>query len=397
MKPLQHLRILELCHMVSGPYAGVMLADLGAQVVKVEPPLTGERTREILADDPLYNIHGMGAYFITNNRNKQSITLNLKDPRGVAIFHDLAKQADVVLDNFSAGVTTRLGIDHAVLSAINPRLITCAITGFGGTGPGRDWPAFDIVAQAMSGEMSITGEPEGQPMRSGIPIADLASGLMATIGILAGLLSREQTGHGQHIDIAMLDTMLSLQNYAVTMYKMSGIVPKAEGNAHAVHVPYNTFRAQDGYLIIATLTNAGWESVAKALALETVDTLENKLQAGRIKNRHAIEAAINKVLSQHPRAYWLEKLRAAHVPCASVDHIGEAAANPQALARQMIALVEHPQGGQAYVPGNPVKLSDHQQTYAPPPLLGQHTELVLHNWLGKTEQELVSLRVQGVI
>ena len=206
MKALHGIRLLDLTHMLSGPYAGMMLADMGAETIKIEPPGRGEGTRRLLASDPANSLHGMGAYFLTLNRNKKSMTLNLKSAEGLALFYELVQSADVVLDNFSAGVTERLKISHDELSAVNPRIITCTITGFGETGPDNQRPSFDIVAQAMGGGMSITGQPGSPPTRAGIPIGDLGGGLMGAIGVLAALVARETTGRGQHVDISMLDT-----------------------------------------------------------------------------------------------------------------------------------------------------------------------------------------------
>ena len=258
MKALNGIRVLDLTHMLSGPYAGMMLADLGAETIKVEPPVTGEGTRRILERDPQHSLHGFGAYFITLNRNKKSVSLNLKSEKGLEIFYELVKIADVVLSNFSVGVTERLKIDHAHLSQVNPRIITCNITGFGETGPGKDRPSLDLVAQAMSGLMSITGQPGDPPTRAGIPIGDIGGGMMGVIGILSALVAREQTGRGQHVDISMLDTQISLLNYIVTMHFLSGIIPDRVGNGHMVHVPYATFQCSDGYIVVTVIMDDFW-------------------------------------------------------------------------------------------------------------------------------------------
>ncbi|MDW8325278.1 MAG: CoA transferase [Anaerolineales bacterium] len=397
MKALQGIRLLDLTHMLSGPYAGMMLADLGAETIKIEPPGTGEGTRKLLATDPKNSRHGMGAYFLTLNRNKKSVTLNLKSEAGLALFYELVKHADIVLDNFSAGVTERLRIDHARLAAINPRIITCTITGFGETGPGRDWPAFDIVAQAMGGGMSITGLPNGTPVRSGIPIGDLGGGLMGVVGVLAALVARQQTGRGQHVDISMLDAQISLLNYMATMYFLSGEVPGPLGNGHFVHVPYDCFPCSDGYVIIAVIVDEFWKNLMQIVDLPELDTEENRHQPGRWKNRALINQKLSERLRTNTQAYWLEKLRAARIPCAPVNNFAQALSNEQVLARGMVVEVEHPQGGCVKMPGNPVKLSEHEDTYSPPPLLGQHTEEVLKTLLGKTDEEIRELRLAGVI
>jgi crotonobetainyl-CoA:carnitine CoA-transferase CaiB-like acyl-CoA transferase len=398
MKPLSGLRLLDLTHMLSGPYCSMMLADLGAETIKIEPPGAGEGTRKLLANDPHHSLHGMGAYFLTLNRNKQSITLNLKSPEGLKLFYELVEHADIVLDNFSAGVTDRLRISHPRLAAINPRIITCTITGFGETGPGKDWPAFDIVAQAMGGGMSITGLPDSPPVRAGIPIGDLGGGLMGVIGILAALAARQQTGRGQHVDISMLDAQISLLNYMAAMHFLSGQIPGPLGNSHFVHVPYDSFPTRDGYIIIAVIVDEFWKNLMQIVDLPELDTAENERQPGRWKNRELITRRLTEKFQTNTQACWLEKLRAARIPCAPVNNFAQALSNEQVLARKMVVEVEHPQGGRVRMPGNPIKLSDTSaETFSPPPLLGQHTEAVLKGLLGKSDEELRAWQKAGVI
>lgn len=240
MNGLGGILVLDLTHMLSGPYGALIVSDLGARTIKVEPPGSGEGTRQLLASSAEYARQGMGAYFLSLNRNKESICIDLKSPEGRAAFYDLVAKADVVIDNFSAGVTKRLEIDHHTLAAINPRIITCSITGFGETGPETNHPAFDQVVQGMGGGMSITGHQGGEPLRAGIPIGDLGGGVFAAIGVLAALVARQSTGCGQHVDISMLDVQISLLNYMGTMHLMSGANPEPLGNGHFVHVPYNS-------------------------------------------------------------------------------------------------------------------------------------------------------------
>jgi CoA:oxalate CoA-transferase len=397
MKALHGIRILDLTHVLSGPYAGMMLADLGAETIKIEPPVTGEGTRRILEKDPKNSLNGMGAYFITLNRNKKSVTLNLKSEKGLRIFYDLVKTADVVLSNFSVGVTERLKIDHARLSEVNPRVITCSITGFGGEGPGRDRNSLDLVAQAMGGLMSLTGQPGAPPTRAGIPIGDIGGGLMGVIGVLSALLARNQTERGQHVDISMLDTQISLLNYIVTMYFLSGVVPERVGSGHLVHVPYNTFQCSDGHIVVTVIMDEFWGRLLQAIPADDLDTEENKSQPGRLKNKGLINRRLNEVFSTDTRAYWLDKLKAARVPCAPVNDVAQALSDEQVLFRNMVVDVAHPLGGSTKVPGNPVKLSDtHEETFAPPPLLGQHNEEI-YSSLGMTHEEIEALRNEGVI
>lgn len=397
MKALHGIRILDLTHMLSGPYAGMMLADLGADSIKVEPPVTGEGTRRLLEKDPQNSLNGFGAYYMTLNRNKKSVTLDLKSEKGLALFYELVKTADVVLSNFSAGVTERLKIDYEHLSKVNPRIITCTITGFGETGPAKHHTAFDMVAQAMGGGMSITGQPGDPPTRSGIPIGDLGGGLMGVIGVLAALQARHLTGRGQHVDISMLDAQISLLNYMATMHFLSGIVPDKLGNGHFVHVPYDTFQCSDGYIIIAIIADNFWEALLSLLPADDLNTEEHKYQPGRLKNKELINRRLNEILSTNTQAYWLERLRSARIPCAPVYNLQQAVHDEQVLARNMIVEVAHPLGGSTKMPGNPIKLSDtYEDTFSPPPTLGQHNEEVYAS-IGLTADELKSLQESGVI
>lgn len=397
MKALHGIRLLDLTHMLSGPYAGMILADLGAETIKIEPPGRGEGTRRLLATDPNNSLHGMGAYFLTLNRNKKSLTLNLKSEEGLQLFYELVQTADIVLDNFSAGVTSRLKIDRDHLAAINPRIITCTITGFGETGPDNQRPAFDMVAQAMGGGMSITGQSAGPPTRAGIPIGDLGGGLMGVIGVLAALQARHTTGRGQHVDISMLDAQISLLNYMATMYFLSEDIPHKLGNAHFVHVPYNTFPCQDGYIIIAVITDNFWLNLMELVDLPELDTEENKGQPGRWQNQEIINQHLSQVFQSNTQAYWIEKLSEARIPCAPVNNLAQALASEQILARDMVIDVPHSQGGSVKMPGNPIKLSDtHEESYTSPPLVGEHTAEILQA-LGKTAVEIDQLRDAGVI
>ena len=263
-RALEGVRVIDLTHMLSGPYAGMILADLGADTIKVEP-LQGEGTRALLASDPEYSLGGQGAYFITLNRNKRSVAIDLKSDTGREVFYDLVKTADVVLDNFSADVTKKLKIDYAHLSEVNPGVITCSISGFGSDGPAYKRTAFDQVVQALGGGMSITGLDASMPMRSGRPIGDLGGGMFGVMGILAALNARHRTGRGQHVDISMLDVQISMLNYMATMYFMSGKNPEPIGNSHFVHVPYNSFKTADGHIIIAVIFDKFWHALVEVL------------------------------------------------------------------------------------------------------------------------------------
>ena len=302
------------------------------------------------------------------------------------------------MNNFSAGVPERLKISYRHLCEINPQIVTASITGFGETGPGKDRVAFDMVAQASGGGMSITGHPDVDPVRAGIPIGDLGGGIMGIIGVLSALVARQQTGRGQHVDISMQDAQISLLNYMATMHFLSGDVPERIGNAHFVHVPYDAYPCSDGYIIIAVITDGFWKSVIQVLGLSELDTPENEIQPGRWNNRDAINTAIRERLATQTQAHWLKELELARIPCAPVNNFEQALNDPHVAARDMIVEVEHPDGGSTRMPGNPVKLSATPTTqYTPPPNLGQHTDDILKWLVGATDEEISQYRDKGVI
>ncbi len=383
-KPLEGIKMLDLTHMLSGPYGAMIIADLGADTVKVEPPNTGEGTRRLLEKDPNNSIDGMGAYFFTLNRNKRSVTLDLKSDKGLSQFYELVKTADVVMNNFSAGVTKKLKIDYETLSKVNPRIITCTVTGFGETGPACKRPAFDQIAQALGGGMSITGNNPEDVIRAGIPIGDLGGGMFAVMGILAAINARHTTGRGQHVDISMLDCQLSMMNYMATMHSMSGDIPGPLGNSHFVHVPYNTFKTKTDMIVIACVGDQFWPPLLDLLDDEELRDSRFEFAPSRLKEKAYIEERINNVLINERAGYWLEKLENARIPCARVNNVSQAMSDPQIIARNMVIDLNHPIKGKAKVPGNPIKLSDTDgDSYSPPPLLGAHNDEVLKEWLNK--------------
>jgi len=398
MKALSGIRMLELTHMVSGPYAGMILADMGVEAIKVEPPMYGETTRNLMANEPIFNVDDMGPYFLTFGRNKKSVTINLKSEEGLKVFYDLVKVSDVVLNNYSVGVVERLKIDHDHLSKINPRIITCSITGFGETGPDNKLPSYDMVAQAMSGVMSITGYPNNPPTRAGVPISDMNASMMAVIGILSALMARNRTGRGQHVDISMLDSQISTLNYAAAIYFMSGEIPGRIGNAHINHVPYDVYPCSDGHIILAIASDEFWPNLLTVVDLPHLDTEENKQRPGRQKNRELIDSELEKIFRTHDRKHWMEKLHAARIPCAPVYDFNEAFNNPQVIARNMAIDVDYSNGQSVRVVGNPVKLSDtYADTYSPAPLLGQNNNEIFVNLLGRSEADMKALSKQGAI
>ncbi len=398
MKALEGLTVIDLTHMLSGPYGALLLADLGARTIKVEPPGKGEGTRRLLENAPEFSRDGMGAYFLTLNRNKESVALDLKSEAGLSLFYDLVKKADIVISNFGAGVTQRLKIDYAHLSAINPRIITCAISGFGETGPLPNRPAFDLVAQGMGGGMSLTGHADGEPLRAGIPIGDLAGGMFGTIGILAAVEARHTTGRGQHVDISMFDAQLSLLNYMGTMYLMSGISPGRNGNGHFVHVPYDTFRTKTRHLIVAVIADSGWSNLVDLLGDESLRDPAFGDQRGRFANKAFIVGRVQAAFEKETCEHWLEALAAAKVPAAPVNELSHAFADPQALARNMRVTVPLTSGGAVDQPGNPVKLSEtYEDSFTPPPSVGRDTVAVLRDLLALDETKIAELAAAGVI
>jgi len=396
-KPLSGTTIVDLTHMLSGPYCTMVLADLGARMIKVEPP-GGEATRKLLAKDPKNSVRGMGAYYLTLNRNKESVGIDLKNSKGLALFYELCQHVDIVINNFGPGVPKRLGVDFESLSRHNPRIITCSITGFGESGPAANRPAFDQIAQGMGGGMSITGYPDGEPLRAGIPIGDLGGGLFGVVGVLAALNSRHHTGRGQHIDISMLDAQISLLNYMATMYFLSGEIPQRLGNGHFAHVPYNTFRTQDRWIIVAVVADGGWLGLVDAFDVEDLRSKEFLTQPGRWKNREYINQRVAEILATRSCDFWLDLLAKHKVPCAPVNDFEHALSDAQVRARNMVVDVKHPGGDIVRMPGNPVKLSETSaDTFDPPPLLGQDTDTVLSNLLGKSGAEVATLRAEGVV
>ncbi len=396
-QPLNGIRLLDLTHMLSGPYGSMILADLGAETIKVEP-LAGEGTRKLLATDPNNSLDGMGAYYITLNRNKKSVAVDLKTKEGLALFKDLVANVDIVISNFGAGVPERLGIDYASLSAVNPRIITCTVSGFGSDGPGSKRPAFDQVAQAMGGGMSITGPDPETMVRAGIPIGDLGGGMFGVMGILAALYERERSGLGQHVDISMLDCQISMLNYMATMHFLSGEDPYPIGNSHFVHVPYNTFSCSDGSIVIAVITDNFWANLKGVVNCAEFDNAKYDTQPGRWEDREMINARLNELLSVNSCAYWLALFEAQRIPCSPVNSLSQALSDTQVLHRNMVIDLKHPNGSSTKGPGNPIKLSrSSDEIFTAAPTLGQHTDEVMTQLLNLSVEQIQQMKNQGII
>jgi len=396
-KALENIRILDLTHMLSGPYGAMILADLGAETIKIEP-LQGEGTRKLLANDPKNSLDGMGAYYITLNRNKKSVAIDLKSEEGRAVFYDLVRESDVVISNFGVGVPERLKIDYDTLKGINSRIITCTVTGFGSDGPNPKRPAFDQVAQATGGGMSITGTDPDHPVRSGIPTGDLGGGMFAVMGILTALMERTQSGEGQHVDISMVDCQVSMLNYMATMYFLSGEDPYPIGNSHFVHVPYNTFPTSDGFIVIAVITDNFWQNLKQVVDCPEFDDAKYDGQPGRWEDQDMINGRLNEILSTHTSAYWLQRLEEKRIPCAPVNRFSQALSDEQLLHRNMVVELKHPNGKSTRGPGNPIKLSrTGEESFTPAPTVGQNTDEVLGGILGYEKVRIAALKESGAV
>ncbi len=397
--PLSDVRILDLTQVLAGPFASRTLADLGAEVIKVEPPGVGDAARGFLA----YTLNGESFYFLGMNRNKKSITINLKSEQGRRVFYALAGKSDVVFSNFRPGVTASLGVDYETLSAMNPRIICCSISGFGATGPERDRPAFDPILQAAGGVLSLTGEPGGAPMMVGFPIADLCSGDAAVQGILAALYARERTGLGQDIDISMFDVQIHLQGHIGQYYLASGEVLESLGAYNHINIPAGSFPTSDGYITISCTTQKFWESLAEVLAqFDGFESLKHDprfaLNADRAKYKWELIEILERAFRTMTTAEWLPILEHASVPCARIANVAEALNSPQVEHRHMVVEAEHPVAGVYRMAGNYLKLSQIQdEHFRPAPLLGQHTDEVLSDAGGYSAADIQALRRDGAI
>jgi crotonobetainyl-CoA:carnitine CoA-transferase CaiB-like acyl-CoA transferase len=392
--PLAGIRVLDFTRVLAGPSASLALADLGAEVFKVEPPETGDETRLF----PPYR-DKVSHYFLSINRGKKSIVVDLKTEQGVALVRDLAAKCDVLLENYRPGVMERLGLGYAALSAINPRLIYCAISGFGMTGPLKDRPSFDIVLQALSGALSVNGEAGGAPTKLGIPLGDLVGGVNGPIAILAALHERHQTGRGRLIDVSLLDGLIGMLGYLAQLAFFTGEDPKPQGSQHPNLVPYGVFPASDGSIIVACLMNSFWGRICEALDMrECIDDP----RFASIEQRRDHRLVVNEMISTHTRAKTVDELvelfTRHNVPHAPILGIKEALSQPQAVDRNMVVETEHAVLGKIPIVNRSIKFpGETQPVPTAPPVLGQHTDEILQDILGLTPERIAQLRTSKVV
>lgn len=392
--PLQGIRVLDFTRVLAGPAASLALADLGAEVIKIEPPGSGDETRTF----PPHR-DGESHYFLSVNRGKKSIVIDLKTEAGVALARNLAAKCDVLIENYRPGVMDRLGLGYEALSKLNPRLIYCAISGFGMTGPLRDRPSFDIVLQAMSGVLSVNGEPGGLPTKLGIPLGDLVGGINGPIGILAALYERSVTGRGRLIDVSLMDGLIGMLGYLAQLAFFTGEDPKPQGSQHPNLVPYGIFPAKDGSIVIACLTNSFWGRICTALG---VPELSDDPRYDTLEKRRDSRDAVNALISERTRtktvSEWIDIFTEHQVPHAPILGLRDALFQPQSVARQMVVETEHPRLGKIPIVNRPIKFpGDAQPVPGAPPTLGQHTEEILKTVLGLSADEIGKMREEGAV
>jgi crotonobetainyl-CoA:carnitine CoA-transferase CaiB-like acyl-CoA transferase len=392
--PLEGVRILELGQIIAGTYGCQVLSDLGAEVIKIETP-EGDLGR-IPSVAP---INGQSGLFLTFNRNKESVVINLKTEDGLRLFYDLVAKADVVIDNFRPGVLERLKIDYPTLCTINPRIIQCSVTGFGEAGEYKNFPAVDIIIQSIGGYMAITGEPGRPPVRTGIPIADLAGGIFSCKAILAALFDRERTGEGRRIELSMFDGLLNLLTYMGTMWLTEGELPTPQGSAHEYTVPWQAFAVKDGYVVVATRQDAFWKKLCQALGEpDLAEDPRFATNADRVANRDILVPRLEAIMATRTIDEWMALFKTFDVPAAPVNNLDRAFAEPPVAEREMIIEYDHPDAGKVRLPGNPIKMSGMDGTISrPAPRLGEHTDKVLGDLLGISAENIAELRKAGAI
>lgn len=392
-EPLSGVKILDLCRVVSGPFATMHLGDLGADVVKIEDPRSGDESRRY--GPPFVN--GESSYFLSVNWNKRSCAVDLKSPAGRDAVLELAKVADVVIDNFRPGTLDRWGLSYEAMSAENPRLIQCSISGFGRTGPDANRPGYDLILQGESGVMDITGDPDGPPMKVGTSIADLVTGLYASQAVLAALMKREKNGVGGRVDVSMLDAMASLLTFNAGMYFASGESPKRRGNVHPTISPYETFKAGDGWINVGVANDKFWALFCGVIDRKELETdVRFDTAPKRAENRADLAGILRPIFETQPRDVWLELLSGAGIPCGAIRTVGEVCEAPQLTQRGMVQTVPHRVAGEVKFVARPLQFDDLAPAPStPPPTLGEHTFDVFEDWLGWTSEQASGFAARG--
>jgi len=392
--PLQDIRVLDMTWALAGPYCTMLLADLGAEVIKVENPAGGDPSRK---NFPF--IDGVSSYFLSINRGKKSITVNLQHPQGKEIILSLAKKCDVLVENFRPGVMDRLGLGYAAVEKVNPRIIYASCSGFGQTSPYAHRPAYDVIVQGMGGTLSITGEEGGPPVRVGFSIGDLGGGIFTAIGILSALHEREKSGQGQRIDVSMLDCQMAFLENAFARFFATGEVPQRIGTRHPVLTPFQAFPTKDGYVAVAVARQDWWEKFCQLLNLPeliTDERFQNNL--ARTKNHKALEEILIPVMRTRPTAEWVAEMEKLDIACGPVNSIPQIVNDPHTAAREMITQVHHPKAGMLKVVNSPIKLSRTPvKLEKASPELGEHTEEILSNLLGLSKEQIGELKAAEAI
>ena len=393
---LEGVRVIDLTRILAGPYCTMLLGDLGADVIKIEVPERGDDTRQW---GPPFTAGGQSAYFLAANRNKRSLTLDLKSDRGMEILKALIQTGDVLIENFRAGTLEKWGLSYEQLQELKPDLVYCTVTGYGYTGPYRDRPGYDFVVQALGGFMSVTGPEDGQPYRAGIAIADLASGIYASNAVLASLFARERTGSGQRIDISLLDCQVALMSYVASNYLVSKEPPRRFGNAHPNIVPYEVFEAEDGYFAFAAGNDLQWARFCKAVDHEAWETDERfSTNPARLKNRTELVGLLNELFATHAIKHWVELCESIGLPASPINTMDAALADPQVIARKLVMEVPHHTEGSVPLLRSPLNIpTAPSKVRYPPPTLGQHTDEILAELLSIDPAEIQSLREAGVV